>query len=76
MPFWLGSTSGTSRWPFPSRRIGKNKDRVTWHDKERHVVECLFGKLNYFRPIAMRHEKKAIHFMAMLTFAAVLLWLW
>ena len=46
-----------------------------WRYKERHVVECLFGTLKYFRRIAMRYEKKAIHFMAMLTFAAVLLWL-
>ncbi len=46
-----------------------------WHYKERHVVECMFGKLKYYRRIAMRYEKKAINFMAMLTFAATLLWL-
>jgi transposase len=46
-----------------------------WHYKERHVVECMFGKLKYFRRIAMRYEKTAINFMAMLAFAATLLWL-
>lgn len=46
-----------------------------WHYKERHVVECMFGKLKYFRRIAMRYEKKAINFMGMLAFAAALLWL-
>jgi len=46
-----------------------------WHDKERHVVESLFGKLKYFRRMAMRHEKKAIHFMVVSTFAAILPWL-
>lgn len=46
-----------------------------WHYKERHVVECMFGKLKYFRRIAMRYEKKAINFMGMLALAAALLWL-
>ena len=41
--------------------------------KERHVIECVFGKLKYFRRIATRYEKKGSHFMEMLTFAAVLL---
>lgn len=46
-----------------------------WHYKERHVVECMFGKLKYFRRIAMRYEKTSINFMGMLAFAATLLWL-
>lgn len=45
------------------------------HYKERHVVECMFGKLKYYRRIATRHEKKAINFMGMLSFCATLLWL-
>ncbi|MGZ5027595.1 MAG: transposase [Methylobacter sp.] len=31
-----------------------------WHYKERHVVECMFGKLKHYRRIATRYEKKAI----------------
>ncbi len=46
-----------------------------WHYKERHLVECMFGKLKYYRRLAMRYEKKALHFMGMLAFAGVLLWL-
>lgn len=45
------------------------------HYKERHVVECMFGKLKYYRRIATRFEKKAMHFMGMLSFCATLLWL-
>jgi transposase len=48
---------------------------VYWHYKERHAVECLFGKLKHYRRIAMRYEKKAINYMGMLSFASSLLWL-
>lgn len=41
--------------------------------KERHVIECMFGKLTYYRRIATHFEKKAHHFKEMLAFAAVLL---
>jgi transposase len=46
-----------------------------WHYKERHVVECLFGKLKHYRRIATRYEKKAINYMGMLSFSSSLLWL-
>ncbi len=42
------------------------------HYKDRHVVECIFGALRYFCRIVSRFEKKAINFMAMLNFAAVM----
>jgi transposase len=29
-----------------------------WHYKERHAMECLFGKLKYHPRIPTRHEKK------------------
>lgn len=45
-----------------------------WHYKERHVIECLFGKLKHYRRIATRYEKKAINYMGMLSFSSVLLW--
>jgi transposase len=43
-----------------------------WHYKERHVVECLFGKLKHYRRIATRYEKKAINYMGMLCFSSTL----
>jgi len=46
-----------------------------WHYKERHAVECMFGKLKHFRRIATRYEIKAINYMGMLTFSSSLLWL-
>lgn len=46
-----------------------------WLYKERHVIECTFGALKYFRRIATRYDKKSMHFMGFLTFAAALLWL-
>ena len=46
-----------------------------WHYKERHAVECLFGKLKHYRRISTRYEKKAMNYMGMLSFASVLLWL-
>ncbi len=43
--------------------------------RERHLIECMFGKLKYFRRIATRYEKTALNFMGMLSFAAAMLWL-
>ena len=59
----------------PKSNRKEQRDCDWWHYKERHAVECMFGKLKYFRRIATRYEKKAIHFMGMLAFAATLLWL-
>ena len=59
--------------PKANRKVQRSCD---WYQyKARHVIECMFGKLKYFRRIAARYEKKASHFMEMLAFAAVLLWL-
>jgi transposase len=46
-----------------------------WHYKERHAIECMFGKLKHYRRIATRYEKKAINYMGMLSFSSILLWL-
>ncbi|MBB3105463.1 hypothetical protein FHR87_003906 [Azomonas macrocytogenes] len=37
------------------------------------MIECLSGKLKYYRRIASRYEKKVIHFKGMLAFAATFL---
>jgi transposase len=41
-----------------------------WHYKERHAVECMFGKLKHYRIIATQYDKKAINYMRMLSFMA------
>lgn len=43
--------------------------------KERHLVECLFNKLKYFRRVFSRFDKFAKRYMSFLQFAASILWL-
>jgi transposase len=42
--------------------------------KERFLVECFFQKIKRHRRIAMRFEKLAAHFLAMVSIAAILIW--
>jgi transposase len=44
----------------PPKSNWKEATGCDWHYKERHAVECLFGKLNHYRRIATRYEKKAM----------------
>lgn len=46
-----------------------------YQNKERHGVECMFGKLKYYRRVATRYEKSTINYMGILSLAAVLVWL-
>ena len=43
--------------------------------KERHLVECCFSKLKHFRRVATRFEKTARNFLAIVTVAAIAIWL-
>jgi transposase len=43
--------------------------------RERNIVERLINRLKQWRRIATRYEKRAANYLAMLTFAAILLWL-
>ncbi len=43
--------------------------------KARNIVERLFNRLKHFRRIATRYEKRAQNYKAMITLAAILLWL-
>lgn len=71
---WLGQRDIAAVIPpKANRKVQRGCDWYMY--KERHVIECMFGKLKYFRRISARFEKKARHFMEMLAFAAVLLWL-
>lgn len=54
------------------RRHGRF-DRVTY--RERNRVERLINRLKQFRRIATRYEKVALNYLAMVTIAALLLWL-
>ena len=43
--------------------------------KDRNCVERLIGRLKQFRRVATRYEKRAVNFLAMVTLAAIMLWL-
>ena len=71
---WLEARQIQAVIPPRSHRLEQRS--CDWHlYKERHVIECMFGKLKHYRRIATRYEKKASHFQSMLAFAAALLWL-
>lgn len=61
--------------------IPNNPSRAKMHplDKhlyaQRHLVECCFSKLKQFRRVATRFEKTARNYLAMVTLAAIVLWL-
>jgi transposase len=43
--------------------------------RKRNVVERLINRLKQFRRVATRYEKRAANYLAMLTIAAITLWL-
>ena len=42
---------------------------------QRHLIECCFNKLKQFRRVATRFEKTARNYRAVVTLAAIVLWL-
>jgi len=60
----------------PSRSNAKKPRQYDWYAyKERHVVECFFGKIKHYRRVFSRFEKKAVNFKSFLYFVATLIWL-
>ena len=61
--------------------IPNNPSRATKHPldahlyAQRHLVECCFSKLKQFRRVATRYEKTAQNYRAVITLAAIVLWL-
>ena len=61
--------------------IPNNPSRAKKHplDKhlyaQRHLIECCFSKLKHFRRVATRFEKTAQNSLAVVTLAAIILWL-
>jgi hypothetical protein len=61
--------------------IPNNPSRATKHlldadlYAQRQHVECCIGKLKQFRRVATRYEKTARNFLAVVTVAAIVLWL-
>ena len=61
----------------PKRSNNKNpdKDFDLQLYRNRHVIENLFAKLKHYKSIAMRADKLARNFKAVVTFACTFLWL-
>ena len=54
-------------------RVQRTFNRAAY--RERNRVERLVNRLKQYRRVATRYEKRAVYFLAMVTLAAVLLWL-
>lgn len=57
----------------PSRAVKHPLDKHYY--AQRHLIECCFSKLKQFRRVATRFEKTARNFLAVVTIAAIVLWL-
>jgi transposase len=57
----------------PSRALKYPLDKHLY--AQRHLVECCFSKLKQFRRVATRFEKTARNYHAVVTLAAIILWL-
>ena len=57
----------------PSRAIKYPLDKHLY--AQRHLVECCFSKLKQFRRVATRFEKTAQNYRAVVTIAAIVLWM-
>ncbi len=56
-----------------NRKYPRNYDEHIY--KERHLIECFFGKIKHFRRVFSRFDKTASSFLAFLHFVSVFIWL-
>jgi transposase len=59
--------------PKKSRTVPRDCDYAAY--KERHLVECLIGKLKHFRRVFSRFDKYGRRFLAFVHFASMTIWL-
>ena len=57
----------------PSRASKYKLDKHLY--AQRHLIECCFSKLKQFRRVATRFEKTADNYLAVITIAAIVIWL-
>lgn len=65
----IGATIPTKR----TERLQRTFDRELY--RERNKVERCINRLKQFRRVATRYEKLAVTYLAMVTIAAILIWL-
>jgi transposase len=59
--------------PKKNRKFKRDYDEHVY--KERHLIECFFGKIKHFRRVFSRFDKTATAFMSFLQFVGALIWL-
>ncbi len=59
--------------PKRNRVVQREIDREFY--KERHLVECFFGKLKQFRRVFSRFDQLGRNYLAFVEFASVMIWL-
>lgn len=59
--------------PRSNRKFQREYDAHIY--KERHLIECFFGKIKHFRRIFSRFDKAASTYLAFLNFVGALIWL-
>jgi transposase len=57
--------------PKKNRKVLRSYDAYIY--KERHLIECFFGKIKHFRRVFSRFDKKASSFLGFLAFASTIL---
>ena len=70
------SLCGIRAWPrtFFETNMSAREKISAWGDEE-DSRECCFSKLKQFRRVATRYEKTARNYHAVVTIAAIVLWL-
>jgi transposase len=59
--------------PKKNRKHKRDYDNHVY--KERHLIECFFGKIKHFRRVFSRFDKTATAFMSFLQFVGAFIWL-
>ena len=59
--------------PKKNRKLQRNYDKHVY--KERHVVECFFGKIKHFRRVFSRFDKAARNYLSFVCLACAHVWL-
>ncbi len=59
--------------PRKNRLVQRDCDYAAY--KERHLVECLIGKLKHFRRVFARFDKYGKRYLAFVHLASTLIWL-
>ena len=59
--------------PKKNRKEQREYDKHIY--KERHLIECFFGKMKHFRKVFSRFDKSAEIFVSFLNFVGALIWL-